>query len=158
MAMKIEKYSDGIHISGYVNITGTLSRPIRTPYGIFIETIEKRAFASALYENKNVVVMLNHDKKRTYARTADGSLKVYEDDTGLFADAFITDSHIIELAHKGRLNGWSFGRCNSVSEIEQSPDHKYPVRHIKSFYLTHISLLSDGHIPGYPSASKVNIR
>ena len=31
--MNIEVRSDGLHISGYVNVTGKLSRPVLTPHG-----------------------------------------------------------------------------------------------------------------------------
>lgn len=42
--MKIEVRADGLHISGYVNVTGKLSRPVVTPRGKVLETIEERAF------------------------------------------------------------------------------------------------------------------
>lgn len=31
--MRIEERADGLHISGYVNVTGKLSRPVITPRG-----------------------------------------------------------------------------------------------------------------------------
>jgi hypothetical protein len=46
--MRIEVRADGLHISGYVNVTGKLSRPVITPRGKVLETIEERAFAEAI--------------------------------------------------------------------------------------------------------------
>ena len=40
--MRIEVRADGLHISGYVNVTGKLSRPVITPRGKVLETIEER--------------------------------------------------------------------------------------------------------------------
>ncbi len=42
--MRIEERADGLHINGYVNVTGKRSRPVITPRGKVIETIEERAF------------------------------------------------------------------------------------------------------------------
>ena len=41
--MKIEERADGLHIKGYVNVTGKISRPLITPHGKCVETIEERA-------------------------------------------------------------------------------------------------------------------
>ncbi|MCI6582699.1 MAG: hypothetical protein MSH15_12095 [Oscillospiraceae bacterium] len=44
--MKIEERADGLHIKGYVNVTGKISRPLITPHGKCVETIEERAVIS----------------------------------------------------------------------------------------------------------------
>ena len=51
--MRIEVRADGLHISGYVNVTGKLSRPVITPRGKVLETIEERAFSEAITRSRS---------------------------------------------------------------------------------------------------------
>ena len=153
--MNIEVRSDGLHISGYVNVTGKLSHPVLTPHGKVIETIEERAFAKALEKGGNVNVELDHDSSHIYASTHDGTLKLYEDAIGLHADVLITDPTVIEIAKKGKIKGWSFGMYNVEDELEQRAD-ELPIRHVKGLELDHISLVA-GQTPCY-SATSVECR
>lgn len=117
--MLIEERADGLHISGYVNVTGKLSRPIVTPRGKVLETIEERAFDQAIRKSGNITVQLDHDSGHAYAQTSDGTLNLYEDAIGLHADVVITDSSVVEMAKKGKIKGWSFGMFNVQDELEQ---------------------------------------
>lgn len=154
--MKIEVRSDGLHISGYVNVTGKLSKPVITPRGKVLETIEERAFGEAIARSGDITVELDHDAGRAYARTSDGTLELHEDSIGLHANVTITDSVLIELARKGKLRGWSFGMYNVVDEMEQRADTELPIRHVKSLMLDHVSLIKD-KTPAY-SATSVECR
>ena len=154
--MKIEVRSDGLHISGYVNVTGKLSKPVITPRGKVLETIEERAFGEAIAKSGDITVELDHDAGRAYARTSDGTLELHEDSIGLHANVTITDSVLIELARKGKLRGWSFGMYNVVDEMEQRADTELPIRHVKSLMLDHVSLIKD-KTPAY-SATSVECR
>lgn len=154
--MKIEVRSDGLHISGYVNVTGKLSKPVITPRGKVLETIEERAFGEAIARSGDITVELDHDAGRAYARTSDGTLELHEDSIGLHANVTITDSILIELARKGKLRGWSFGMYNVVDEMEQRADTELPIRHVKSLMLDHVSLIKD-KTPAY-SATSVECR
>lgn len=154
--MKIEVRSDGLHISGYVNVTGKLSKPVITPRGKVLETIEERAFGEAIARSGDITVELDHDAGRAYARTSDGTLELHEDSIGLHANVIITDSVLIELARKGKLRGWSFGMYNVVDEMEQRADSELPIRHVKSLMLDHVSLIKD-KTPAY-SATSVECR
>lgn len=154
--MKIEVRSDGLHISGYVNVTGKLSKPVITPRGKVLETIEERAFGEAIARSGDITVELDHDAGRAYARTSDGTLELHEDSIGLHANVIITDSVLIELARNGKLRGWSFGMYNVVDEMEQRADSELPIRHVKSLMLDHVSLIKD-KTPAY-SATSVECR
>lgn len=154
--MKIEVRSDGLHISGYVNVTGKLSKPVITPRGKVLETIEERAFGEAIARSGDITVELDHDAGRAYAHTSDGTLELHEDSIGLHANVIITDSVLIELARKGKLRGWSFGMYNVVDEMEQRADTELPIRHVKSLMLDHVSLIKD-KTPAY-SATSVECR
>lgn len=149
--MLIEERADGLHISGYVNVTGKLSRPIVTPRGKVLETIEERAFDQAIRKSGNITVQLDHDSGHAYAQTSDGTLNLYEDAIGLHADVVITDSSVVEMAKKGKIKGWSFGMFNVQDELEQRAEG-LPVRHVKSFMLDHVSLIKD-KTPCYAATS-----
>lgn len=150
--MKIEVRADGLHISGYVNVTGKLSRPVITPRGKVLETIEERAFGEAIKKSGDVTVQLDHDSGHAYARTSDSTLVLKEDAIGLHADVLIIDPTVIEMARKGKLRGWSFGMYNVQDEMESRGDDELPIRHVKGLMLDHISLIKD-KIPCYAATS-----
>lgn len=149
--MKIESRADGLHITGYVNVTGKLSHPVITPHGKVIETIEERAFDSAIRKSGEITVTVDHDSGHVYASTSDGTLKLREDAIGLHADVLITDHTVIDMAKKGKIRGWSFGMYNVIDELEQRADG-LPIRHVKDFMLDHITLVKD-KIPCYAATS-----
>lgn len=152
--MQMEKRADGLHITGYVNVTGKLSKPVITPHGKVLETIEERAFDRAIKKSGDITVTVDHENT-AYASTNDGTLKLSEDAIGLRADTLITDPTVIEMARKGQIKGWSFGMYNVVDELEQRADG-LPIRHVKDFMLDHITLVRN-KTPCY-SATSVEYR
>lgn len=150
--MRIEVRGDGVRINGYVNVTGKHSRPVITPRGKVIETIEERAFAEAIKKNGDITVQLDHDSGHAYARTSDGTLTLKEDAIGLHADVLITDETVVEMARKGKLRGWSFGMYNVQDEMESRGEDELPVRHVNHLDLDHISLIKD-KVPCYAATS-----
>lgn len=153
--IKIEKRADGLHITGYVNVTGKLSRPVITPHGKVLETIEERAFDRAIKKSGDITVTVDHDSGHVYACTSNGTLELREDAIGLHANVLITDPTVIDMATKGKIKGWSFGMYNVVDELEQRADG-LPIRHVKDFILDHITLVKD-KVPCY-SATSVEYR
>ncbi len=154
--MRMEIRADGLHINGYVNVTGKLSRPVITPRGKVLETIEERAFDEAIKKNGNITVQLDHDAGHAYASTSGGTLVLKEDAIGLHADVLITDETVIEMARKGKLRGWSFGMYNVQDEMESRGEDELPIRHVKHLDLDHISLIKD-KVPCY-AATSVEVR
>ncbi|MBR4627779.1 MAG: HK97 family phage prohead protease [Ruminococcus sp.] len=150
--MKIEIRADGAHISGYVNVTGKLSRPVITPRGKVLETIEERAFGEAIKKSGDISVTLDHDTGHAYANTNDGTLTLKEDAIGLHADVLITDETVIEMARRGKLRGWSFGMYNVQDEMESRGTDELPIRHVKGLMLDHVSLIKD-KVPCYAATS-----
>lgn len=153
--MKIEVRSDGVHISGYVNVTEKKSRPVNTPRGKVVEVIEQRAFQQAIEKAGNINVTVDHNNGTVYASTEDGTLNLYEDEIGLHADVIITDPELIEQAKKGKIRGWSFGMYNVIDEMEERADD-YSVRHIKGMDLDHLTLVVN-QTPVY-AATSVEVR
>ena len=139
--MKIEERADGLHIDGYVNVTVKISRPVVTPRGMCVETIEERAFAEAIPKSGDISVTVDHDSTHVYANTSDGTLQLEEDAIGLKATVLIKDRDVIDAARKGKIKGWSFGMYNVVDEMEQRAEGELPLRHVKGLLLDHVTLV-----------------
>ena len=152
--MNVEIRADGIHFDGYVNVTGKMSKPVITPgRKRVIETIEERAFQSALSRVSNVELWLDHNPDRVIAQTKDGTMELREDAIGLRASGVITDQEVVQNAKK--LRGWSFGMRNVKDSIEERSDN-LPIRHVKSLDLGHVALLLNKN-PAY-SATSIELR
>jgi len=149
----VEIRSDGLHITGYVNVPGRESRPVVTPRGKVIEVIEQRAFQRALQKVDNIDLMVDHERK--IASTKEGTLKAWEDEIGLRAEAVITDEEVIQGAKQGKLKGWSFNMKKVVDELEERAG-KLPLRRVKDFIMTEITLALK-KIPVY-SATSIELR
>lgn len=152
--MNVEIRADGIHFDGYVNVTGKVSKPVITPNRQkVVETIEERAFETALAQSSNVEVWLDHNPNRVIAQTKDGTIELREDSIGLRASGVITDAEVVQNAK--RLRGWSFGMRKVKDQIEERAD-QLPLRHVKSLELGHIALLLNKN-PAY-SATSIELR
>lgn len=149
--MRAELRSDGLHISGYVNVPGRASRPVLTPRGKVIEIIEQRAFGDAIRRASVIQMLLDHNHGRVLASTSDGTLRVAEDAVGLRAESIVTDEEVISGAKQGKLRGWSFDMRNVKDEIEERAEG-LPIRHVKSFDMSEITLVMNRN-PIYSSTS-----
>lgn len=156
--MKVEVRADGksVRVSGYVNVTGKMSRPVITGKGQkVIETIEERAFATAIARASNIPLTKDHNESVILAETRANTLTVREDKIGLHASAEITDPTTVQEARAGKIKGWSFGMRNIVDSIEERAS-SLPLRHVKEFELDHITLVVNKN-PVY-AATSVEVR
>ena len=119
--MGLEIRGNALHISGYVNAVERESR--RLPARMcskaksdFVEKISAGAFGRAVSRAREVRLMFNH--KRDIGGTADGTLKLSEDNIGLKAAAVITDPDVVTAAKQGELRGWSFGFTDAKDRWE----------------------------------------
>lgn len=142
--MQLEIRNNALHISGYVNAVERESR--RLPARMcgraksdFTEKISAGAFGRALQRAPEIRLMYNHS--RDIGGTADGSLKLSEDNIGLKAEAVITDGEVISAAKRGELRGWSFGFTNAKDRWEDSGDGLQR-RTLDDFDLKEVSVLS----------------
>ncbi len=143
--MKIEIRSGGaVHISGYVNAVERDSRvlPARMAAGAsgsFVERVAAGAFAKAISRGRDIRMMFNHS--RDIGGTADGSLKLSEDNIGLHAEAEITDPEVRAAAEKGLLRGWSFGMKNPAAQWTDA-GNGIQRRTIEDMELVEVSILT----------------
>ena len=154
--MKIEIRTDGLHVTGYVNVTEKMSKPVITGKGQkVIEVIEPRAFEQALSRAENVTMTKDHIRENVLAETRTETLKLYEDAIGLKAEALITDPKTIEEARANKIKGWSFGMKNIQDEIEERAG-ALPLRKVKSLDLDHVTLVVN-KTPAY-AATSIEVR
>ena len=142
--MELEIRGNALHISGYVNAVERESR--RLPARMcskaksdFVEKISAGAFGRAVSRAKEVRLMFNH--KRDIGGTADGTLKLSEDNIGLKAAAAITDPEAVEAAKRGELRGWSFGFTDAKDRWEDVSEGLQR-RTIDDLDLQEVSILS----------------
>ncbi len=142
--MKVEIRCGGtVRISGYVNAVERDSRilPARMAQGAtgdFVERVSAGAFAKAIGRSKDIRMMFNHE--RDIGGTADGTLKLVEDNIGLYAEAEITDPEVRAAAEKGQLRGWSFGFQKPV--VKWDCVGKVQRRTIEDMELLEVSILT----------------
>lgn len=151
--MKVEIRADGMHISGYVNVPGRPSRPIRSAMGKFIEVIEPGVFKRAIKKASEIKMLLDHDRTRVLASTTNQTMKLTEDNVGLRAETVVTDEEVIREAKAGNLRGWSFGMAGPQYDVEERADGQLPIRRIKDIgKLVEISLIVN-KVPCYQATS-----
>ena len=122
---ELEIRGNALHISGYVNAVERESR--RLPARMcsraksdFVEKISAGAFGRAVTRAGEVRLMFNH--KRDIGGTADGTLKLSEDNIGLKAEAVVSDTDVVAAAKRGELRGWSFGFTGAKDRWEDLSD------------------------------------
>lgn len=139
--MKIEIRNSGeVHISGYVNAVERDSRLLppqmaKKATGPFVEKVSAGAFRRAITRNPNVRMMFNHE------RDIDGTLKLSEDNIGLFADMVTTDAVVCSAAAKGELRGWSFG-FGEAKDLWEQYKEGVQRRTLQDFDLDEVSILT----------------
>lgn len=148
--MKVEIRNAGreARISGYVNAVERDSR--RLPQKMcpkaksdFVEHVAAGAFSRAISANPEIRMKFNHG--RDVAGMKDGTLKLTEDNIGLYADAVVTDPEVVTAAKNGELRGWSFGFRNPVDSWEDY--NGIQRRNLSGFELDEVSILTK--IPAY---------
>lgn len=98
-------------IVGYSAVFG-VDAEIGTYFGSFRERIQKGAFKRAIREGQNVRALRNHDPDNLLGTTAAKTVRLKEDDTGLFIEIDTPDTTIgrdtAESVKRGDLSGMSF--------------------------------------------------
>lgn len=140
---------EGTKIYGYAAVFDSLSEDL----GGFREIIGRGAFGNCL--NDDVRALLNHDASRLFARTASGTLRLWQDDTGLGFEADPPDaswvSDMIELIMRRDLTQNSFGFELSPQGSDWEETDSGMVRRIRKVGRLHdISVVT---FPAYPNTS-----
>jgi len=139
--VEIREEDDGpIRVSGYAAVFGQETNI----GGMFTEVIEAGAFASALERGDDVVFLVNHDGL-PLARTRSGTLRLTQDDRGLYIESELdpTDPDvraIVPKMRRGDLDKMSFAFIPTRQEWDDSGD--MPKRSIQDLQLYDVSIVT----------------
>jgi HK97 family phage prohead protease len=96
-------------LEGYAACFNLLSSPLP---GGFLERIQPGAFSRAIKSRQDVRALLNHDPNLILGRTKSGTLKIWEDTTGLAFSCNLPDTQVGRDVHssvaRGDIDGCSF--------------------------------------------------
>lgn len=129
-----------IRVSGYAAVFGEETNIA----GMFTETIERGAFTSALERQDDVVFLINHDGL-PLARTRSGTLRLSQDDRGLYMETELDGSDpdvraIVPKMKRGDLDKMSFA---FIPERQEWDDRgEMPKRTIQDLRLFDVSIVT----------------
>lgn len=149
--------NDSMTVSGYVNKTGELSEVLGSGKK-FVEKIAPGAFTRALSRNPdNIDFLAEHNSKHILASTRNGSLRLFEDSTGLYMEATISPTtwghDYYQLIDDKILRNMSFGFRTLDDSWDVRDDGIYE-RTINDLELLEVSVVRD---PAY-SQSTISAR
>ena len=135
-----EDQDNAIRVSGYAAVFGEETNIA----GLFTEVIERGAFANALTRQDDVVFLVNHDGL-PLARTRSGTLKLTEDERGLYMETELdgTDPDVRAIVPKmkrGDLDKMSFAFVPKRQEWDDSGS--IPKRTIQDLELHDVAIVT----------------
>lgn len=143
--LRVEPAADGQRkIVGYAAVFDMLSEPL---WG-FQEKIRKGAFAKTIGE-ADVRALFNHDENYVLGRKKAGTLKLWEDDTGLGIEILAPDTQwardLIVTMERGDVDQMSF----SFRVLREEWSHT-PVQEIRTLIEVELRDVSPVTFPAYP--------
>jgi HK97 family phage prohead protease len=131
---------EAIRVSGYAAVFGEETNI----GGMFTEVIDRGAFANALQRQDDVVFLVNHDGL-PLARTRSGTLRLTEDERGLYMETELdgTDPDVRAIVPKmkrGDLDKMSFAFVPKRQEWDDSGD--IPKRTIQDLELHDVAIVT----------------
>jgi HK97 family phage prohead protease len=135
-----EDEGEAIRVSGYAAVFGEETNI----GGMFTEVIDRGAFANALQRQDDVVFLVNHDGL-PLARTRSGTLRLTEDERGLYMETELdgTDPDVRAIVPKmkrGDLDKMSFAFVPKRQEWDDSGD--IPKRTIQDLELHDVAIVT----------------
>ncbi len=159
---QIRAEGDGMTFEGYAAVFNSDSNAL--PFW-GIERIAPGAFAKSLSEARNIRMFANHNSDLLLASTANKSLRLSEDDTGLKVEADLPDTtlgrDLATLVKRGDVDSMSFGFIpvkyqtktdkagidrtthTEVRLLEVSPVTSWPAYDATSAFVRHLAEITD---------------
>lgn len=112
VSLEVRDSEDGLpKIVGYSAVFG-VDTEIQSFFGSFKERLQKGAFRRAIREGQDVRALRNHNPDNLLGRTTAKTLRLKEDDTGLYIEVdppnTTTGKDTVESIRRGDLSGMSF--------------------------------------------------
>jgi HK97 family phage prohead protease len=147
-----EDEDQAIRVSGYAAVFNEETNIA----GMFTEVIEQGAFTGALERQDDVVFLVNHDGL-PLARTRSGTLRLTQDERGLFMETELDGSDpdvrsIVPKMKRGDLDKMSFAFIPTRQEWDDSGD--MPKRMIQDLQLHDVAIVTT---PAY-SGTEIGLR
>lgn len=139
--VEIREDDEAIRVAGYAAVFDEETNI----GGYFTETIQRGAFKSALERNDDVVFLINHEGL-PLARTRSGTLKLTEDERGLYIESELDPSDpdvrsIVPKMKRGDLDKMSFAFVPTRQEWDDSGD--VPKRTIMDVRLHDVAIVTN---------------
>jgi HK97 family phage prohead protease len=135
---ELREEGEGMTFVGYAAKFNSPSEDL----GGFVETIEPGAFRRSLRSRNDVKLLVNHDTGRVLASSRSGTMRLYEDETGLRVEASLPNTSdgrdMAELLKRGDLNKMSFG----FAVQKDSWNNEMTERTLKSVRLFEVSIVA----------------
>lgn len=118
---EVRETEEGMTFSGYAAVFNSDSQPLP-----FTERIAPGAFRGSLRNRNDIKLLWNHDTASVLGSTRAGTLKLTEDDRGLYVEAMLPNTTVgrdaRELIARGDVDGMSFGFTVARGGDEWSSD------------------------------------
>jgi len=106
--LEVRVEGDGMTLRGYAAVFNSPSQPLP-----FIETIEPGAFRDSLNSRNDIKLLWNHDTSIVLGSTRAGTLRLAEDERGLYVESSLPDTQAgrdaVVSIQRGDVTGFSFG-------------------------------------------------
>jgi HK97 family phage prohead protease len=106
--LEVRAEGNGMTLRGYAAVFNSPSQPLP-----FIETIEPGAFTASLQSRNDIKLLWNHDTGTVLGSTRAGTLRLTQDERGLFVEADLPDTQAGRDAavsiQRGDVTAFSFG-------------------------------------------------
>lgn len=144
--------NDVMKVEGYAVKWNTLSKPMQTKHGAFVEEFDKRAFDESL-ESDAQLVLYGHDQNRILGRTDNATAEFRSDDVGLYLSVTLPNTTLgrdtFEEVRRKDIGGMSVGFSGAVDKFSKTDDGIIK-RTITKARLYETSLVT---VPAYDSSS-----
>jgi HK97 family phage prohead protease len=145
---EVREDAAGMRLTGYAARFNEPSEPLP-----FIERIAPGAFKRSLKSRNDIKLLWNHDSSMVLGSTRAGTLKLMEDERGLYVDAILPDTSYGRDAkvsiQRGDVTGFSFGFTVPAGGDSWNSDGNE--RTLKSVRLLEVS--TGVAFPAYPSTN-----
>lgn len=119
----------------------------------YLEKFAPYAFSKHLTTNPDVIAVFNHSEDKLLGRTASGTLRLREDEKGLWVEIDLPDTELAkeikELVSRGDLNGMSF-RFHALDETFDTLPDGSTLRTVLEAEIYDVSVVT---VPAYRNTS-----